>query len=343
MLVLRNAKCGTRNAACVALRSTRYFSTNRCCFGATVKSAYYPNFDYIRLLAAFQVLAWHTGTKSLVIFDPVTLFIAVSGFVVLGSMERRPPMEFFAARALRVLPLLFVTFIVIGFIHGWGKAWDNFIYWLWPFHKLTVVNGVVWTLIYEEILYVVMAGLYRLRFYGTFVPPLLVGLILVLAGYVQRDWFLPGHFQQFGAAFFIGSAIYLLRDQIVQIPKFVMFAFLLSALVFAAHFNYPTGPGNMPAYYLAYTAILIFAVAGPQLPRLPIDLSYSMYLLHSIILSVLWGKYRYGTEMFAVVLSLTVMFGIVAWYLIERPALQLKSRLWRAKTASSQASVAESI
>ncbi|MEP6389988.1 MAG: acyltransferase [Halioglobus sp.] len=288
---------------------------------------YYPNFDYIRLWAALQVVAVHTGMGFLAIFDPVTLFIAVSGFVVLGSMERRNSKEFFLSRALRVLPLLLVSFVAVGILHGWLAALDNFLYWLWPWQKLTVVNAVVWTLIYEEILYVVMAILNRLGFYRHYMFPLLLGTGLAALAYYMGRYVLPGAFQYFGAAFFIGSALYLVRQRIEKLPAFAVTLLLVSSCALAAAgFNYPLGPTGMPVYFLAYTCIIMFCIAGPQLPKLPIDLSYSMYLLHLIVLSMMWGHFTMGSTMFIVVVSITTMLGVASWYLVEKPALAIKAK-----------------
>ena len=70
-----------------------------------VSRGYYNNFDWLRLLLAVQVVAIHCGVTSNVFINPVPVFLAISGFVVLGSMERRPIGQFVISRALRVLPL----------------------------------------------------------------------------------------------------------------------------------------------------------------------------------------------------------------------------------------------
>ena len=94
---------------------------------------YYPNFDWVRLLLAVQVVAIHSGGFNHVFINPVPAFLAVSGFVVLGSMQRRPMGQFFISRALRVLPLLFASFLVIWYISGPKEMLANILFWLWPF------------------------------------------------------------------------------------------------------------------------------------------------------------------------------------------------------------------
>ena len=67
---------------------------------------------------AIQVVAIYSGVTSSVFMNPVPAFLAISGFVVLGSMEHRPIGQFFISRALRVLPLLAVSFIAVEVLKG---------------------------------------------------------------------------------------------------------------------------------------------------------------------------------------------------------------------------------
>src|SRR5471030_2863634 len=113
-----------------------------------LKGTHYPNFDWLRLLFAIQVVAIHTGIGSNVFMNPVPAFLAISGFVVLGSIERRSIGEFFISRALRVLPLLAVSFIAVGIYFSPEEMIKNILFWLWPTGP-NPANPVVWTLIYE--------------------------------------------------------------------------------------------------------------------------------------------------------------------------------------------------
>src|SRR5690348_10740771 len=79
---------------------------------------FYPNFDWLRLLLAIQVIAIHSGVAQHVFINPVPGFLAISGFVVLGSVKRRTIGQFFASRILRVFPLLIVSFAVVWLMRG---------------------------------------------------------------------------------------------------------------------------------------------------------------------------------------------------------------------------------
>lgn len=86
----------------------------------------YPNFDWLRLLLAAQVVAIHCGISPTVFINPVPAFLAISGFVVLGSMERRPLPHFFISRALRVLPLLGVSFLAVWFFYDLNAMFKTY-------------------------------------------------------------------------------------------------------------------------------------------------------------------------------------------------------------------------
>jgi len=95
------------------------------------------NFNVLRLIAAFAVLISHSFILSdgMKINEPiyrlsqqqvtlgriaVAVFFIVSGYLITGSYLRsRNPIQFLWARALRLLPALAATLIILA--------------WLWPF------------------------------------------------------------------------------------------------------------------------------------------------------------------------------------------------------------------
>lgn len=291
---------------------------------------YYPNFDWLRLLFALQVVAIHCGVTTSVFINPVPAFLAISGFVVLGSLERRPIGQFFISRALRVLPLLFVSFAAVWALYGHAEMVKNVKYWVWPSGAVPV-NPVVWSLIYEEVFYALLATLFAIGVYRRKIGPVLI-CAAVLALTVKYTFvLLPSTWYILGSAFFIGNVMYLFRDSIRKhLNKWVALA-LFAFLVFKVHGLPYNDIVRHPMIYmdlLSFIAMIAFAIAGPSLPRLKIDISYSLYLTHCIVRNEFFGVLPYGSaKFFIVVLLCTLPICYFSWHLIEKPALGLKDKI----------------
>jgi peptidoglycan/LPS O-acetylase OafA/YrhL len=291
---------------------------------------HFPNFDWIRLFLSIEVVAIHADAAHTVFLSPVPAFLSISGFLVLGSMERRPVSQFFISRALRVLPMLFISFILIGLLFGINNMIHNIKFWLWPFGELPI-SPVVWSLFYEELYYALLgvlfvAGVYRLK-----ILPLLL-FILLLAGTtikIYDRYGLPSPLFMLGAAFFLGNTIYILRSTILKINKWVALACFIALGTIMYNQSYDSIVRPEIAYLdcLTFIAMIAFAIAGPQLPKLNVDLSYSLYVLHYIVRAVLLKYMPLGVAFFWVNLLCTLPLCFLAWRFIEAPALRIKSKL----------------
>lgn len=302
---------------------------------------HYPNFDWLRLLFALQVVAIHSGAWQHVYISPVAAFIAVSGFVVLSSLERSSVTQFFINRALRVLPLLFASFLALWWLFDYSEMSQTIKFWLLPFvYSPPAVNAVVWTLFYEEFFYVLLVllgavGAYRYRFLSLVFSALFMGLT------IAKIYFgLPSPFFFFGGAFFIGNAVYLYRQELKCINKWVALvaAFIMVVVVQALPYTAVVQPERAALDFLSFFVILVFAISGPQLPRLYIDLSYSLYLIHCIVRAELLYYVPIGTvEIFWFMLLSSLPICFASWYLIEKPFLRIKKKIgiWRKRQQST--------
>lgn len=294
--------------------------------------SYYPTLDWIRLLLATQVVFIHAGICDRVLISPVPAFLAVSGFAVYGSVQRWPVSQFFINRALRVLPLLFVSFGVVYLLFGQAEMVKTVLYWLWPGGDIATrepINAPVWSLVFEEFFYALLvvlflAGLYRFKIFPIVAAALCFAL--VSTGTTLN---LPRPFFVLGGAFFMGNCFYIFREHVEKVPPIVATALFAGVLLLV-----PFGPYTSilrPDYALvdfaSFAALLTFGIAGPRLPKLALDLSYSLYLLHCIVRGLLLGHVPLGWTMFALLLLITLPLCVVSWYAIERPALKLKT--WR--------------
>lgn len=290
---------------------------------------YYPNFDTVRLLLAIQVVAIHSGAFSFVWMNPVPAFLAIGGFVVLGSVERNSPAQFFVNRALRILPLLFLSFIFVWISFDFHAMIKNIVFWLFPFGE-PPVNPVVWSLMYEELYYGILVifcvlGVYRWKF-----APVLLSIVFGFCA-VQGYYFgLPSHLFVLGCAFFLGNSAYIFRIYLRRVNKWLSFSLLIVSLYFISRMPYGSAafPGRLLMDFLGFAAMLLFAISGPQLPRLKVDLSYSIYLIHCLVLALLVYFIPLGTErLFWVMLLCTLPISYACWIMIEKPAMKLRYRV----------------
>ncbi len=297
---------------------------------------HYNNLDWIRLLLAVQVVAIHSGLFPTVFINPVPGFLALTGFVVMGSIERNTVPQFFINRALRVLPALFASFIAVWVIFDGAEMLKTIKYWLIPVGDAPV-NAVVWSLIYEEFFYALVAVLFSFGLYRTKVVP--IGLAIVFAVTAMVFAFPPGILRPailLGAAFFLGNVAWTYRTQIQRIHPLFATAFFVGmlAFIFTLPYERVADPYRAGWDLLAFAAMLIFGIAGPKFPRLSIDLSYSLYLVHCLVRAFFLGVVPLGLGMFWRVLLISIPISVASWFLIERPALKFKGRLKMARNAN---------
>jgi peptidoglycan/LPS O-acetylase OafA/YrhL len=288
----------------------------------------YNSFDWLRTFFAIQVVAIHTGIASSVFINPVPAFIAISGFVVFASLERRPALHFFISRALRVLPLLFVSFIAVALIWDSQEMFRTILYWLWPFGT-PPENAVVWSLMYEEVLYValfiaVSCGLYRIKY----LPMVLCALCIAASIYLPKSFITM--WALLAGSFLLGNIAYKYKELIKEKVSPILATLVFLAAI-AASFNEPYNAvvrqSSLYIDFFSFAAMLVFAIAGPKFPELKIDISYSLYLTHCLVRAFLLGLIPLGFKLFWFVLLASIPICLACWFIIEKPALKLKGKL----------------
>src|SRR5579872_1763104 len=160
-------------------------------------------FDYLRIVLAVCVVLWHVpfliwgrfdgpnmSWLNPVAFSIVPLFFALSGFLVAGSVDRSQTIVMFLGlRALRIAPALIVEILLSALIlgpllttltlkdyfssnefHLYFLNLTGYIHYYLPgvfkANKHAFVNGQLWTVPYELVIYFVLSclaaiGLYR--------------------------------------------------------------------------------------------------------------------------------------------------------------------------------------
>lgn len=325
------------------------------------------NFDLLRLLAAWSVLVSHS--YALVGRDQplhqfgtslgnlgVLVFFAVSGLLIRRSWEHDPnPRDFWAKRALRLLPALAVTAVLTAFVLGpvvtsarpetYFSSWETWLYTprlvlMVPFGAQLpgvfddnvyagAVNGSLWSLPVEVLAYGLVATL------G------LVGLLahrwvvtaLALASLAWAAWWVPATSEAVGStyvisAFAVGAAAYTWRDRIVLSTPMAL-ALLVTCAV--------TGLGPTPLRVVTWTVATVyisywFAYAVPRVGQAMTrfgDTSYGLYIwafpVQQVVVQVA-GNDADPWLVTGVATPIVWLLALASWRLVERPALRHKPR-----------------
>lgn len=288
-------------------------------------------------------------------------FFVVSGFLITSSWIRNPKLrEYVAARALRIFPGLWVCLVIVAFViapigvaiqgGSAGKLLGSTapieyvlnnavlnVYHAgiagtprgvpWP----GVWDGPLWTLIFELMCYVAvalagLAGLLKRRWPTPVVFVLALAVAALVSYPVNTLETLPQMVARFALVFAAGA---LLRQYQDRIPARWSLVALSAALVVAAGMLVPNYR-VIAAIPLAYAVVVSGALVKNARLRLRNDLSYGTYIYAWPVqqLLVICGLAFLNPFVFAVVAALaTVPLAALSWFLVEKRAMSLKSRL----------------
>ena len=292
-----------------------------------------------------------TGNQSILGLCGVFVFFAISGFLVTQSYEQtRDPLRFLAKRALRIFPGLFVAAALSAFVLApLVTTLEPGAFFLQPapyryvigntFFDQTVhelpgvmfvnnpvgleINGSLWTLRAEFLMYLMVLALGVLRLLN--VPVMLVLLALGLAC-LQFDKALGclGGWGWLLAFFAVGMILYKLRATHIFDGRVAALA--LAGLVLSVPLR-----EFIPLFPLFGCYLALWLALNPRLPVIPAarfgDLSYGLYIYGwPVEEGVIWalGGRAMWWQVFALALPATTALAFTSWHLVERLALQLK-------------------
>lgn len=342
-------------------------------------------FNFLRLIAAYAVLFSHSyriyGLREPRPVGGYTLgalavfvFFAISGFLVCQSWCRdNNSLRFALRRGLRIFPGLLVVVIFTTLLLGplvstlalrdYFYNRDTWVYFLnnslmiagdsplpgvfYENPDSNVVNGSLWTLRYEVLMYFLLALIGR--FVAVLRLPLICLLIFVASAISfigismqgMEHWTLPlpivwrfGLFfdtveiLRLGGFFFSGCCLYLYRN---RLPMSFILALGLGLLVLLS----PNKTVSTCLLWLAIPYVTIFAAF-----RLPLafnklgqkgDISYGIYIyafpIQQFVASIFLPA---GVDwVYALLVSslLSIGLAMLSWHFIESPALGLKALL----------------
>lgn len=294
----------------------------------------------------------------------VDLFFVTSGFLVTKSLlSRGSVLEFLWARGLRIYPALLVMIVLLVF--GVGLAFTSLpdgAYLTDPATRTfllrtttlvsgavfplpgvfaanpypDVVNGSLWTMMYEIRLYLALALLWmlamvvggaRARIFRAAVVAVAALCVVytlwaVLGGFAQQKTMLP-------LMFFAGAACYVMGRRVeLSMPLALLLA---GAVVICAVV------ASRPVFtvvYLLAVPYLVLCAAFAHTPRLFRynrlgDYSYGIYIYAYPVQQSIVALFP-GIGVLALTLSsgaLTLALAVLSWHLVEKRALGLKSTM----------------
>jgi len=300
----------------------------------------------------------------------VSVFFLISGFVIPFSLARSEPLKFLIARALRIYPTYIVaSLVMLGLVYLSSRYWaqefsiplrtllGNFL--LIPYNVgVPTIDLVNWTLAIELKFYFFAAVLYRSIRSGKSLPIFLLALAILAACELFPKVLA-------GTGFPLGPVQFLKTELMCVIFMFI-------GTGFYHHYTGVYGFRKLMAYVA--TLLILFLLCWPrtiwseQIPNVPqnyiyglivfgvsymcrsffrpiapldflANISYSIYVLHSIIgylsLRVLMDR---GLS-YKVALIFTVVFVLVLAYalnrFVEKPTMHLGKNLFREKASNT--------
>lgn len=338
------------------------------------------NFNLLRLAAASLVMVSHgielptavakrdfahglTGfTLS---WYAVSIFFAISGFLIVESWIRRPHLrDFLWARAIRIMPalavMLVVTILFLGFFLGaqpisafleqqktlkyfFGNLSIVLVQYELPGvfteNPLPAVNGSLWTLRYEIFCYALVAALgvsgilARPRARLAALSAILVMTLVLAADVLPLKGLQKAHLTQileFGrlsTCFLLGALFRDLQGRLPLNPWVLAFSWL--GVLAAAR-----SPLSVPVACAASAYTTFFIAFVPQASWLGVfrahrDYSYGVYIyafpVQQTLIALLPGA---GLEVtIGAAFLLTLGLAMLSWHIVEKPALRLKRSL----------------
>jgi peptidoglycan/LPS O-acetylase OafA/YrhL len=301
-----------------------------------------------------------TGNQCILGLTGVFVFFAISGFLVTQSFEQTSnSLHYLAKRALRIFPGLFVATMVSAFVLGplvTTLPLGAYLSRPEPYHYVfgntlldqTVhelpgvsfvdspvgleINGSLWTLRLEFLMYVMVLalGLLRLLTIRTALLLLAFGIACLhfemLYPLEKWGWFfqLLSGWAWLVGFFAAGMLLYKLRDTRIFDGRIALFA--LAGLILSVPFRL-----FIPLFPVFGCYLALWLALSPRLPVVPAarfgDLSYGLYIYGwPAEQAVIWlfGGRAAWWQIFLIALPTAAALAFLSWHLVERPMIRLK-------------------
>lgn len=288
-------------------------------------------------------------------------FFVLSGFFMIQSLEANSSLLVYAKnRILRIVPafwlaLFLSSFIVVPLIfenspilsiqpgsalyffyhsaifQAMGSVW--IIDGAYINNPISSINGSMWTLKYEIMLYIFLPICYIFVYKSRKLFLVITALLMALSiAYIFSDFML---FKIFNADeyskllllstyFFYGTLFYLYRDVIIVSKRFIIvFIFIFILSMFFTNFKLIT------LLILPYLIISMGSILKTKIFSKTGDYSYGMYIYAFPIQQTLVHFYKNSLTaetLFIFSFLLTLIFSILSWHFFEKRILRLKHK-----------------
>ena len=290
----------------------------------------------------------------------VAVFFMITAFLFWGRAHAKrgiEPKSFFTSRLFRIYPLYLAfvlsLFAAVGYQSNWSAAEPASAiakeFFKWVFFHMTIINrdpdksfgGVAWTLLYEAWFYLSLPLLAVVVFRKTasWKKALSIGIVAAL--------FLVNHLQIGVCAAFLGgiTAVYwrLDRRRIKVAESRTASLIALACLAGVGLFIYdPFNPAGIALLTVFFVAIssgnTLFGLLKMPAARWMGEISYSIYLLHGIVLWVVLAivcphipgfhpSYTWLAATGIVMTPIVVLVSSASYLAIERPFIAIGHQL----------------
>jgi len=313
-----------------------------------------PSLFGLRGMAALAVVIYHySEQRGIMALFPgpfaVTLFFELSGllitWLILKEIDKAGELnfrQFYARRALRLFPVFYVVWILYRLARPFPGSWATFFYmgdYYYALHQRYSAMTIAWSLGVEEKFYLlwpfVLTRVDRARLVkilcGVLVAEPVYRSLLSILGYRSYTWFA---FDCHLDAIILGCLIALVAKCGWTPPKWVSHPFTpICALILIFAMQAQT---DIVTYLLAL--ILISTVSRPGaflnnlVSRYLGEISYSLYLSHSVARELLWPHISSiidlpsGISTFSAQMLVAIVTASMLHHAIEQPFLRFKDR-----------------
>lgn len=296
-------------------------------------------------------------------------FFALSGFLITASWLRNPDVrEYFVARALRILPGYYIVLAITAFVVAplsvaiQGGSATRLLFSSAPVEYVLknsalvqlqldvggtphdipypgIWNASLWSLVFEVMCYIAVAGLGLLGLASRrWTAPVILILATIAAIMLPPLtfpglWTIPQLAVSSAIMFSAGALLYQWRDRIPA--RWSLVAVSVVIVLFSGMLPDYRVLGALP---LAYAVVVSGVLIKNKRMNIHTDLSYGVYIYASPTQQLLAVAGLYALNpfvFFGVSAVATLIPAAFSWFLIEKRALALKSRLKRKRATSA--------
>lgn len=300
-------------------------------------------------------------------FLGVAFFFVLSGFIIslahvgdIGRLDRLP--TYLRKRFVRVYPTYWVYLTGFIFASAFGVGYPDFSwnpvnlissYILFPLSsKVTLPIKVAWTLVYEVTFYAFFISLFFSRIFGFLIMGTWFFIVIANIFLIKSDIYIVSHWNLYFMAGILAYALYRLEWSRLIWPALA--GGIISLVAYALNADSISrirdiaAPENVNLHFFLVVSFCLLVLGAALLdrkfeirwPKLLIfigDASYSIYLVHSSVISIvviIAKKVKIFDSipielLFLLIFAVSVVAGAIAYLVVERPILNFLRNRWR--------------